>query len=89
MVAATSAPGIGRGLAEPGRTGHGSERHRGGQRSATARPPRPAGEVWRGLLDRGVLVRDLSGQVPNCLRVTAGTAEEVDAFLAALTEVLA
>ncbi len=53
------------------------------------RPPRPAGEVWRGLLDRGVLVRDLSGQVPNCLRVTAATAEEVDAFLAALTEVLA
>lgn len=53
------------------------------------RPPRPAGEVFRGLLDRGVLVRDFSELVPGCLRVTAGTPEEVDRFLAALKEVLA
>ncbi len=52
------------------------------------RPPRPAGEVFRGLLDRGVLVRDLSEVVQGCLRVTAGTPAEVDLFLEALEEVL-
>ncbi len=52
------------------------------------RPPRPAAEVWRGLLDRGVLVRDFDTLVPGCLRVTAGTPEEVDRFLSALEEVL-
>ncbi|MBI2238655.1 MAG: histidinol-phosphate transaminase [Actinobacteria bacterium] len=52
------------------------------------RPPRPAADVWHGLLDRGVLVRDVSGVVPECLRVTAGTTHEVDAFLRALREVL-
>jgi histidinol-phosphate aminotransferase len=52
-------------------------------------PPRPAAEVWQGLLDRGVLVRDLSTVVPNALRVTAGTTQEVDLFLSALEEVLA
>ncbi len=46
------------------------------------------GAVWRGLLDRGVLVRDVSGAVPGWLRVTAGTPAENDAFLAALREVL-
>ena len=51
-------------------------------------PPAEASEVWRGLLDRGVLVRDLSGVVPNALRVTAGTTHEVDVFLKALEEVL-
>ncbi len=53
------------------------------------RPPGDAAAVWRGLLDRGVLVRDFSEQVPGCLRVTAGTSEEVDGFLSALEEVLA
>jgi histidinol-phosphate aminotransferase len=53
------------------------------------RPPRHAREVWRGLLDRGVLVRDFTDLVPECLRVTAGTPEEVDRFLSALEEVLA
>jgi histidinol-phosphate aminotransferase len=52
------------------------------------RPPTPAAGVWQGLLDRGVLVRDLSGVVPGCLRVTAGTPQEVDLFLSALEEVL-
>jgi histidinol-phosphate aminotransferase len=51
-------------------------------------PPRDAQEVWRGLLDRGVLVRDLTEVVPNGLRVTAGTPHEVDLFLKALEEVL-
>jgi histidinol-phosphate aminotransferase len=52
------------------------------------RPTRPAAEVWQGLLDRGVLVRDMSEVVPGCLRVTAGTPEEVGRFLGALREVL-
>ena len=51
---------------------------------------RPAGEVWQGLLDRSVLVRDCSSWpgLDGCLRVTVGTADEDDAFLHALTEVL-
>lgn len=47
-------------------------------------PELPAEEVWAKLLDRGVLVRDMSAAVPGSLRVTAGTAEEVDMFLEAL-----
>jgi histidinol-phosphate aminotransferase len=42
--------------------------------------------VWQGLLDRGVLVRDVG--IPGWLRVTAGTPEETDAFLAALAAVM-
>jgi histidinol-phosphate aminotransferase len=52
------------------------------------RPARPAQEVWRGLLDRGVLVRDVTSVIPGCLRVTAGTPEEVGRFVSALKEVL-
>jgi histidinol-phosphate aminotransferase len=51
-------------------------------------PPGDAKEVWHALLDRGVLVRDLTEIVPNGLRVTAGTPHEVDLFLKALDEVL-
>jgi histidinol-phosphate aminotransferase len=43
-------------------------------------------EVWQGLLDRGVLVREVGP--PRWLRVTVGTPEEMAAFRAALTEVL-
>jgi histidinol-phosphate aminotransferase len=52
------------------------------------RPTKPAVEVWQALLDRGVLVRDLSHVVPRCLRVSAGTEQEVDAFLEALKKAL-
>ncbi len=47
--------------------------------------------VWEALLARGVLVRLLSraGPLDRCLRITAGTAEENDACLRALREVLA
>jgi histidinol-phosphate aminotransferase len=41
---------------------------------------------WQALLDRGVLVRDPG--LPGWLRVTAGTASEMDAFLSALSEVV-
>lgn len=51
-------------------------------------PPGDAAGVWQGLLDRGVLVRDMTSVVPNALRVTAGTEHEVDLFLRALKEVL-
>lgn len=46
--------------------------------------------VWQGLLDRSVLIRDCSGwpRLADCLRVTIGTHQENDRFLAALTEVL-
>ncbi len=48
-------------------------------------------EVWQGLVDRSVLIRDCSGwpRLANCLRVTVGTPDENTEFLAALTEVLA
>jgi histidinol-phosphate aminotransferase len=47
----------------------------------------PADRIWQKLLDRGILIRDvgLLGQ----LRVTIGTTAENQAFLSALTEVLA
>ena len=54
--------------------------------------PRDVGgsTVWKGLLERSVLVRDCSSwpRLENCLRVTVGTPAEDDAFLAALGEVL-
>jgi len=56
------------------------------------RPQRRTGEeVWQGLLDRSVLVRNCSSweHLSDCLRVTIGTRDENDAFLAALEDVLA
>ncbi len=49
-----------------------------------------AAEVWKGLVERSVLVRDCSSwpRLAGCLRVTVGTTAENDAFLAALSEVL-
>lgn len=46
--------------------------------------------LWRALLHRGVLVRDFSRWpgAEGCLRVTVGTPEENDAFLAALDAAL-
>ncbi|MEO5902331.1 MAG: aminotransferase class I/II-fold pyridoxal phosphate-dependent enzyme, partial [Ilumatobacteraceae bacterium] len=51
----------------------------------------PGRAVWQGLLDRSVLIRDCSGwaRLDDCLRVTVGTPAENDAFLGALSEVLA
>jgi len=46
-----------------------------------------AADVWRRLLERGVLVRDVG--IPHHLRVTAGTEEETTAVLEALAAVLA
>jgi histidinol-phosphate aminotransferase len=49
-----------------------------------------AHDLWKRLLARNVLVRDFSSwpRVEECLRVTIGTPEENDAFLAALHEEL-
>ncbi|MCX7621520.1 MAG: histidinol-phosphate transaminase [Acidimicrobiales bacterium] len=46
--------------------------------------------VWQELLDRSVLVRNCSSwpRLEGCLRVTIGTPEEDDRFLAALEEIL-
>jgi histidinol-phosphate aminotransferase len=43
--------------------------------------------VWRRLLDRGVLIREVGPD--GWLRVSIGTAEEMATFRQALTEVLA
>ncbi len=55
------------------------------------RPPLPAASVWNGLVDRGVLVRDVSTWqgTTGCLRVSIGTPAENDRFIEALDEVLA
>lgn len=47
--------------------------------------------VWQALVDAGVLVRDFSSWpgVDDCLRVTVGTVEENDRFLAGLRSYLA
>jgi len=56
------------------------------------RPRARAGrDVWQGLVDHGVLVRDCSSwpRLEDCLRVTIGTPDEDDRFLDALGTVLA
>jgi histidinol-phosphate aminotransferase len=55
------------------------------------RPRHIAGAaVWRGLVERSVLVRDCSSwpRLEGCLRVTIGTPAEDDVFLHALREIL-
>ena len=52
-------------------------------------PPSDASTLWQELLDRGVLVRDMTAVVPNALRVTAGSEHETDLFLRAMREALA
>jgi len=46
--------------------------------------------LWQQLVDRGVLVRNCSTwpRLDGCLRITVGTSDENDAFLAALTAIL-
>ncbi len=52
---------------------------------------RPVSEIFQGLIDRGVLIRDVSRypMLERGMRVTIGLPEENDAFLDALREVLA
>jgi histidinol-phosphate aminotransferase len=47
-----------------------------------------AKDLWQRMLDRGVLVRDLTSVIPQGLRVTAGATHEVDLFLKVIGEVL-
>jgi histidinol-phosphate aminotransferase len=51
---------------------------------------RKGGEVWASLLERGILVRNTSSWpgLDGCLRLTIGSPDENDAFLATLAEVL-
>jgi histidinol-phosphate aminotransferase len=51
---------------------------------------RPAEQVWEGLLEHSVLIRNCAGWegLTGCLRVTIGTPEENDRFLTALKECL-
>ncbi len=56
------------------------------------RPGGPSGrDVWQGLVDRSVLIRDCSSwpRLDDCLRVTIGTPDENTEFLTALADVLA
>jgi len=50
----------------------------------------PADEVWQGLLDHSVLIRNCASWpgLPGCLRVTIGRPDENDRFLTALKECL-
>lgn len=52
---------------------------------------RPAGQLFEALLERGILVRELSGypMLGRALRVSVGRPEENRAFLAALREIMA
>ena len=52
---------------------------------------RDGAEVWKQLVDRSVLVRNCASwpRLDGCLRVTVGTPEEDERFLAALEEILA
>jgi histidinol-phosphate aminotransferase len=52
---------------------------------------RTAADLWQALVERSVLVRDVSGfeGLDGCLRVTVGTPEENRRFLAAMADVLA
>ena len=49
-----------------------------------------AGQVWQKLFDGGILIRDFSKSkyLEDCLRVSIGTPEENDAFLAALRQIV-
>jgi histidinol-phosphate aminotransferase len=51
---------------------------------------RPARHVWQELLDRSILIRDCSGwpRLTDCLRVTIGTSDENNEFLAAMSEIV-
>jgi histidinol-phosphate aminotransferase len=53
---------------------------------------RPAGEVFRRLYDQhGILIRDVSNsaELSECLRITIGTDEDMEAVLTAMGEILA
>jgi len=54
------------------------------------RTPKPARELFEALYNRGVLVRDVSAYalLDRCVRVSIGTPEQNDRFLAALDSVL-
>ena len=45
-------------------------------------------KIYKRLLKRGILVRNMNGVVNNCLRVTVGTPEENRIFLNAMKEVI-
>ena len=51
---------------------------------------KPGRQVWAELLERSILIRDCSGwpRLADCLRVTVGTNDENDEFLAAMKEIV-
>lgn len=72
--------------------GAGCETWRSGANFVLFRPDSvPAADLWRGLLDRGILVRDCSSwpRLAGCLRVTVGTEAENTAFIDAVSQLTA
>ncbi len=59
-----------------------SDRERRSQRGGRAE------KIFSALLNRGVLIRNMTGAVADCLRVTVGTPKENAAFVKALKQVL-
>jgi len=49
---------------------------------------RNGGAVYRRLLKKGIIIKNLTSLIPDCLRVTVGRPEENNAFLRVLKEVL-
>lgn len=47
-----------------------------------------ANETYQSLVERKIIIRNRSGQIENCLRITIGTKEENDQLLNALNEIL-
>lgn len=73
-----------------GLSGLGVEMWPSGANFVLFRPLADASAVWRGLVERGVLVRDCSSWagLAGCLRVTVGTPAENESFLDALRATL-
>ncbi len=49
---------------------------------------RDGSAVYKGLLKKGIIIKNLTFVIPDCLRVTVGRPEENNAFLRALKEVI-
>jgi histidinol-phosphate aminotransferase len=80
-----------RGVVERGLDALGAEQWPSGANFILFRiPGRSGDEVWQGLLDRSVLIRNCASwpRLDDCLRVTLGTPEEDRRFLDALAEVV-
>lgn len=79
-----------RGRIEAALTDLGAEVWPSGSNFVLFRPPVDGQDVWQGLVDRSVLVRNTASwdHLDGCLRVTVGTPAENGRFLTALADIL-